>query len=182
MMERLMKRIKMERLTKRINGVVTYIGKENSYDTGQIAAELNAAARREILERLADYEDTERRPEEVQALNRLFYYALTESRTLQEQLALIERLRELAEADKDGRLAVLPCKIGGTVYLLLQDAVKYNPETCGWYISEDRVGAIAEGGFYLGDPADDIYVRNEEIGKEVFLTREEAEKALGKKG
>lgn len=47
----------MERLTKRCNGVVTYIGKENSYDTGQIAAELNTAARREILERLADYED-----------------------------------------------------------------------------------------------------------------------------
>lgn len=177
-MERLMKRIKMERLTKRINGVVTYIGEENSYDTGQIAAELNAAARREILERLADYEDTERRPKEVQALNRLFYYALTESRTLQEQLALIERLRELAEADKDGRLVALPCKIGGTVYLLLQDDVKHNPETCGWYISEDRVGAIAEGGFYLGDPADDVYVRNEEIGEEVFLTCEEAEKAL----
>lgn len=48
----------MGRLTKRINGVVTYIGKWNSYDTGQIAAELNVAARREILERLADYEDT----------------------------------------------------------------------------------------------------------------------------
>lgn len=101
----------------------------------------------EAIERLADYEDTERRPEEVQALNRLFYYALTESRTLQEQLALIERLRELAEADKDGRLVVLPCKIGGTVYLLLQDDVKHNPETCGWYISEDRVGAIAEDCF-----------------------------------
>lgn len=168
----------MERLTMRRNGVVTYIGKENSSDTGQIAAELNVVARREILERLGAYEDTERRPEEVQALNRLFDYALTESGTLQEQLALIERLRELAEADKDGRLVVLPCKIGGTVYLLLRDDVKYNPETCGWYISVDRVGAIAEDGFYLGDPADDVYVRNEEIGEEVFLTREEAEKAL----
>lgn len=48
----------MERLTKRIYGVATYIGKENSYDTGQIAAELNVVARREILERLAAYEDT----------------------------------------------------------------------------------------------------------------------------
>lgn len=137
-----------------------------------------ACSQRKVWERLKEYEDTKRRPEEVQALNRLFDYALTESRTLQEQLALIERLRELAEADKDGRLAVLPCKIGGTVYLLLQDDVKHNPETCGWYISEDRVGAIAEGGFYLGDPADDVYVRNEEIGEEVFLACEEAEKAL----
>lgn len=29
----------MERLTKRINDVVTYIGTENEYDTGMIAAE-----------------------------------------------------------------------------------------------------------------------------------------------
>ena len=62
----------------------------------------------EVVERLAAYEDTERRPEEVQALNRLFDYAVKKSRTLQEQLALIERLRELADADKDGRLVAVP--------------------------------------------------------------------------
>lgn len=62
----------------------------------------------DVVERLAAYEDTERMPEEVQALNRLFDYALKESRTLQEQLALIERLRELADADKDGRLVAVP--------------------------------------------------------------------------
>ena len=62
----------------------------------------------EVVERLAAYEDTERTPEEVRALNRLFDYALTESRTLQEQLTLLKRLRELAEADKDGRLVALP--------------------------------------------------------------------------
>ena len=55
----------MDRLTKRCNGVVTYIGEENPYDTGQIAAELNTAACREILERLADYEDTGVTPEGV---------------------------------------------------------------------------------------------------------------------
>ncbi len=161
----------MERLTKRINGVATYIGKENSYDTGQIPAQLNVVARREILERLADYEDTGFSPK-----------SYIELRKAEEGLAAggfsVFRMAELMRADKDGRLVVLPCKIGGTVYLLLQDDVKHNPETCGWYISEDRVGAIAEGGFYLGDPADDVYVRNEEIGEEVFLTREEAEKAL----
>ena len=161
----------MERLTKRINGVVTYIGEENSYDTGQIAAELNAAARREILERLAAYEDTGLSPQ-----------ACIEAGEIEAGLSAedysIHRMVELMRADKDGRLVVLPCKIGGTVYLLLQDDVKHNPETCGWYISEDWVGAIAEGGFYLGDPADDVYVRNEEIGEEVFLTREGAERAL----
>ena len=184
-MERLMKRIKMKRLTKRINGVVTYIGKETSYDTGQIAAELNAAACREILERLADYEDTERRPEEVQALNRLFDYALTESRTLQEQLALIERLRELAEADKDGRLAVLPCKDWLDIV--------FGEQVLFWGIDGNRVVEISV------DDADRITWYNgwksvtikgfdeygnawefdaRDIDKTVFLTREEAEKTL----
>ena len=62
----------------------------------------------EVVERLAAYEDTERTPGEVQALNRLFDYSLKESRTLQEQLTLIERLRDLAEADKDGHLVAVP--------------------------------------------------------------------------
>ena len=29
----------------------------------------------------------------------------------------LDRLRELVEADRDGRCVVLPCKIGDTVYL-----------------------------------------------------------------
>lgn len=161
----------MERLTKRINGVVTYIGKENSYDTGQIAAELNTAARREILERLAAYEDTGLSPQ-----------ACIEAREIEEELSAedysIHRMVELMRADKDGRLAVLPCKIGGTVYAFLRDNVKFYPGTNGWYISEERVGAITKDGFYLGDPADGVYAHNEEIGENVFLTREEAEKAL----
>lgn len=61
--------------------------------------------------RLADYEDTERMPEEVTALGKLFDYALEESKTLTEQLALLNRIRDLAEADRDGRLVVLPCKV-----------------------------------------------------------------------
>lgn len=99
----------MERLTKRRNGVVTYIGKENSYDTGQIAAELNAAARREILERLADYEDQGLTPEKVLPKDKADEIALKCMRLADlESLCSYTRLRELAEADKDGRLVVLP--------------------------------------------------------------------------
>ncbi len=136
-----------------------------------------ACSQRKVWERLKEYEDTERRPEEVQALNRLFDYALTESRTLQEQLALIERLRELAEADKDGRLAVLPCKAGDTVYEV----------TSRKTISEYRVKAIRvelfctfiELDIEIGFVDKSIFgVPVDEIGKTVFLTREEAEKAL----
>lgn len=68
------------------------------------------------------------------------------------------RLRELAEADKDGRLVVLPCKPGGTVY------------TISWRLSgrheiKKRVFSLT----YF-DPA--------KYGKDYFLSCEEAEKAL----
>lgn len=62
----------------------------------------------EAANRLADYEDTGRTPEEVIALGKLFDYALEESKTLTEQLALLNRIRDLAEADRAGRLVVLP--------------------------------------------------------------------------
>lgn len=67
-----------------------------------------------------------------------------------------DRLRELAEADKDGRVVVLPCKVGDTVYILRRafDGADVVGETELWW--------------------DDI----PKLGKTVFLTREEAEKAL----
>lgn len=78
----------MERLTKRINGVVTYIGKENSYDTGQIAAEMNTAARREILGRLADYEDTGLTPEQIRRENHTLRYLSEEYNRQLEDLVI----------------------------------------------------------------------------------------------
>ena len=68
------------------------------------------------------------------------------------------RLRELTEADKDGRLVVLPCKPGDTVYMI---SWRLN----GRHEIEERVFGLT----YF-DPA--------KYGKDYFLTREEAEKAL----
>ena len=55
----------MERLTKRYDGVTTYIGAANVYDSGQIAAEVDTAGVRELLERLGAYEDTGLTPEDL---------------------------------------------------------------------------------------------------------------------
>lgn len=127
--------------------------------------------------RLADYEDTGRTPEEVTALGNLFDYVLEESKTLTGQLALLNRIRDLAEADKDGRLVVLPCKVGDTVYEV----------TSRKTISEYRVKAIRvelfctfiEWDIVAGFVDKSIFgVPVDEIGKTVFLTREEAEAAL----
>lgn len=125
----------------------------------------------------AAYEETGRTPEEVTALEKLFDYALEESKTLTEQLALLNRIRDLAEADKAGRLMVLPCKVGDTVYEV----------TSRKTISEYRVKAIRvelfctfiEWDIVAGFVDKSIFgVPVDEIGKTVFLTREEAEAAL----
>lgn len=87
-----------------------------------------------------------------------------------------DRLRELAEADKDGRLVVPPCKVGQRVFALL-DTDKH--------ISECEVKQIGLGneiGFVgiepIGARGREYGVSIKGFGKTVFLTREEAEKAL----
>ena len=146
--------------------------------TGLLALLYTAAwSYAELRGRLMQYEDTGLTPEEVTALGKLFDYALKESKTLTEQLALLNRIRDLAEADKDGRLEVLPCKVGDTLYEV----------TGRKTVSEYRVKAIRvelfcvfieweiEKGFVWQSLAG---ITPNEIGKTVFLTREEAEKAL----
>lgn len=88
----------------------------------------------------------------------------------------IEALRELAVADKEGRAIVLPCKVGHRVFALL-DTDKH--------ISECEVKQIGLGneiGFVglepIGARGREYGVALNGFGKTVFLTREEAEKAL----
>lgn len=68
-----------------------------------------------------------------------------------------DRLRELAEADKDGRVIILPCKVYET------DGVRVYEHTVREVIYETA-----------GGPAFD----KNAIGKSIFLTRAEAERAL----
>ena len=123
----------------------------------------------EFYWRLKAYEDTERTPEEVTALGKLFDCALEESKTLTEQLALLNRIRDLAEADKDGRLVVLPCKVGDTVYFaLLGRIIEKQVFSIVSFSNSTRI--------YCDGTSE--YFRPEDIGKTFFLTREAAEKAL----
>ena len=88
------------------------------------------------------------------------------------------RLRELADADKDGRVVVRPYRLGAEVYVLLEDCTTFYPETNGWYVGKETIGAITPDGFYLGDPVDDCFTPDSEVGKSVFLTYDEADEAL----
>lgn len=108
----------------------------------------------DFVDRLAAYEDTGLTPEEIKA-------PFTEDTmiNLAAQALGVEpsRLRELAEADKDGRVIILPCKVYET------DGVRVYEHTVREVIYETA-----------GGPAFD----KNAIGKSIFLTREEAEKAL----
>ena len=137
--------------------------------------------RNRLLDRLVAYEDTGWEPEEVTALGKLFDYALKESKTLTEQLALLEHIRELAEADKDGRVVVLPCKVGDTVYMIerifdIDNGVR--DEICARKVighggnNLNKLWLIGSGGIC------NVSIFVSEFGKTVFLTHEEAKKAL----
>lgn len=67
-----------------------------------------------------------------------------------------ERIQELLKADKDGRLVILPCKMGDTVYYIRR--------------TFDGTDVVGEAELWWSDIP--------YIGKTIFLTREEAEKAL----
>lgn len=87
-----------------------------------------------------------------------------------------DRLRELAEADKNGRVVVLPCKVGQRVFALM-DTDKHISEC-----EVKRIGMGNEIGFIglepIGARGREYGVALNGFGKTVFLTREEAEKAL----
>ena len=65
----------------------------------------------DFVDRLAAYEDTGLYPESVEALKLSMMGKAILEITEFEGLP-IDRIRELAEADKDGRVVVLPCKVG----------------------------------------------------------------------
>ena len=101
----------MERLTKRTCGVVVYVGAHENTTTGQIPCEVSAAGVREMMERLAAYEDTWLMPDEIKSMQGEHFTGLEMAKL---HSALME-LKKYQEADKDGRLVVLPFTSGRTL-------------------------------------------------------------------
>ena len=128
-----------------------------------------------LVERLAVYEDTGLTPESVEAL-KLSMMGKAISEIKEFDGLPIDRLRELAEADKDGRLVVLPCKVGDTVWAILGDK-KY---ACKCMVEFINIGGLGPTIVLCkGDGLREQYgVTSASFGKTVFLTRKEAEKAL----
>ncbi len=142
--------------------------------TGLLALLYTAAwSYAELRGRLMQYEDTELTPGEID----MDHEAAETLRQLCRGYDL-GRLVNLAEADKSGCVVVRPYRIDAAVYVLVKDEAVFYPETNGWYIGKETIGAITQDGFYLGDPEEGSFEPNDEIGKTVFLTYEEAAQAL----
>ena len=119
-----------------------------------------------IYARLAVYEDTGLEPEDLKkAFNETEILKLA----AQALSTTPDHLRDLLQAERDGRLVVLPCKVGDTVYFTLLGRIIEKPVF-------SIVSFSASARIYCAGTSE--YFRPEDFGKTVFLTREEAEAAL----
>nr|DAZ70963.1 MAG TPA: hypothetical protein [Caudoviricetes sp.] len=129
----------------------------------------------EFIDRLAAYEDSGLTPEKCAVYGKADregrYIVLRDAE--EEGVA---RLRELALADKEGRVVVLPCEVGSTVYTEFCDE-----------IVEKRIGQFHVNGYTeprLWADIDCDWTSTQcvrwdlAIGKTIFLTRAEAEEKL----
>lgn len=95
-----------------------------------------------------------------------------------------DHLRELVQAEKDGRLVVPPCKVGDTVYLTYGDCVIEAEVTCiRPFVFKDKTEFRGNAAWRYEDPFyNDGRILEQDMfivfGKTAFLTREEAEAAL----
>ena len=127
-----------------------------------------------VCERLAAYEDTGWTPEMLHKLGENAGHLWDFAQAAENMT--VGRLKELAEADKDGRVVVLPCKVGDTVFARLDTKSKY---VCECKVKQIVVGNIGFVTFApIGAPEREYDVSLRGFGKTVFLSREEAEKAL----
>ena len=125
----------------------------------------------QAIMRLAAYEDTGLEPEQCENSKIIIESAFSDD------TSKAERIRELLKADKDGRLVVMPCKVGDRLYevtgrktISVYKVKAIRVELFGLFIEWD----IVEGFVWQSLSG----INAGEIGKTVFLNREEAEKAL----
>ena len=176
----------MERLTYRDKDGFPMMKKRGGFKQGGV-------------ERLAAYEDTGLTPEEVLPKDKADEIALKLMRLADlESLCNYTRLRDLAKADKGGRLVVLPCKVGDTVWAVsgkiikceIEETYLYDGGGIEYFVTFDCDGADCKGcpfNRWEQDCSGERYCeceygcssfKDSDIGKTVFFTHEEAEAAL----
>lgn len=125
---------------------------------------------RDLYGRLKAYEDTGIEPEAVETVKlALAAKHMVDLETLNN--TPISRLVELAEADKDGRVVVLPCKVGDGLWTFCSHPVE---QVYSFTVTDI---STLNGRTLLNTSRCGV-MDARDVGKTVFLTREEAKKAL----
>lgn len=150
----------MERLTYRDKDGFPMMKKRGGFKQGGV-------------ERLAAYEDTGLTPKEAKRMSNILMDVGIDYNCSWEYVKnwlLDDRLRELAEADRDGRVVVRPCKVGDTLFRVFAGEILEHK------VRNMRYLAI-QGRWDIDTTPFCSYVESS-IGKTIFLTHEQAEKAL----
>lgn len=148
----------MERLTRR------YVDGQAWVSMDHVAAAGEYECVGPAIDRLAAYEDTGLTPEDLEAGKFLFKY-FSENRGCLTGAKV--RLCEILEAEKDGRLAVMPCKPGDTMWTLDRSRGVLEP----WGLQVIGTQHIINTNWISG-------ILLENLGRSLFRTREEAEAAI----
>lgn len=133
----------------------------------------------DALNRLTEYEETGLEPENIVFLKNVVADAFSD------KPEFTEHIRALLRAEKDGRLVVLPCKVGDSYFAVrkfcdehgeLEEPVEHwDSDCCGCNLPCNAELEVTEWKF---KSIRHIIAERENIGVSIFLTREEAEKAL----
>ena len=142
------------------------------------------------IDRLAEYEDIGLTPEQIRAIDRLYAEKCKElaecnknyltGLELANIAVALKKLREYEDMEKKSKLIKLPCAVGNIVYRINKDA---RTKLIAMRVEEVNVFQIRDILSVQIGCTEDIYGGKlnylvEDIGKIVFLTKEEAEAAL----
>ena len=128
----------------------------------------NNCMQKQVWERLRDYEDAGLSPKACAQAREI-------EAGLNEDGYSIARMVEIMNADKAGRVEIFPCKIGGTVWVIPDGKRVCECEVL--YFDAGIDDAIIVLGSKVGLKGT-LRRHTSSFGKTIFLTREEAEKAL----
>ena len=156
----------MKRLT--FDGLFCDIAKCDSTPGGTFC-ETGTCTQRCVWERLKEYEDTGLEPEEIADFMKRWEQAVEIAGLCKN--GGIDHLLELKKAEQDGRLVVLPCKVGDGLWTFCSHPVE---QVYSFTVTDI---STLNGRTMLNTSRCGV-IDARDVGKTVFLTREEADAAL----
>ena len=157
----------MERLTEKTVGCFEYALKDHKAVPGEFCTYDAFFDYSMAVKRLGHYEDTGFDPEEIADFMKRWEQTVEIGGMLKKYC--IDHIRDLLHAEQDGRLVVLPCKVGDHVWADGREAIVV------WFFGY-KTERYLHAQFL--DNAEYTDIPFYEIGKTVFLAREEAEATM----